>query len=251
MGFNFTIEYKKGKENFAADALSRICEPQPVEDAVLARLTFPTLLWLDELKCNYNADVETKALLTKLKQYQDIPNGYTLLSGLILKKDKILVVAYSPFKEKLFHYVHNDSQFGHLGFLKTYQRTKKVLLGGNEKRYQKDYSKCEVRQVNKHETVLTSRLLQPLAIPKQTWSQIAMDFIEGLPLSNGYTTIMVVVYRFTKHGHFIPLDHHFTAQQVAYAFLSKVFKLHKLPNNIVSDRDPLFMSNFWQSFFTL
>lgn len=102
----------------------------------------------------------------------------------------------------------------------------------------------EVYQVNKHETILNPRLLQPLPIPEQAWFEFAMNFIEGLPLSHYYTTIMVVMNRFTKYGHFISLDHPFIAQQVAQAIILGVFKLHGLPMNIVLDCDLLFLSNF-------
>lgn len=53
--------------------------------------------------------------------------------------------------------------------------------------------KCETCHANKHETILTPRLLQALAILEQAWSDIAMNFIEGFPLSWAYTIIMVVV----------------------------------------------------------
>lgn len=78
-----------------------------------------------------------------------------------------------------------------------------------------------------------------------------MDFIEGLPLSKGYSVIMVIVDKFSKYSHFIPLTHPYTAATVAKAFMDNVFKLHGIPQRIVSDRDAIFTSNFWKEIFHL
>jgi hypothetical protein len=69
-----------------------------------------------------------------------------------------------------------------------------------------------------------------------------MEFVEGLPKSNKFDTIMVVIDNFTKYGHFNPLTHPFSAQQVAQAFLDVVYKMHGLPKGIISDRDKIFTS---------
>ena len=59
-----------------------------------------------------------------------------------------------------------------------------------------------------------------------------MDFIGGLPKSDGYNVILVVVDRLTKYAHFIPVKHPYTASTIAQAFLDNVVKLHGLPNSI-------------------
>jgi len=94
-------------------------------------------------------------------------------------------------------------------------------------------------------------LLQPLPIPTQIWTNVSMDFIEGLPSSNGYTVIMVVVDRLTKYAHFVALKHPFSAVSVAKEFVANVVRLHGIPTSIVSDRDKVFISAFWRTLFNL
>jgi hypothetical protein len=73
--------------------------------------------------------------------------------------------------------------------------------------------------------------------------------VEGLPLSEGANTILVIVDRFTKYAHFVPMKHPFTAPQVARVLIDSVVKLHGMPKSIVSDRGSIFTSIFWRQLF--
>ena len=115
-----------------------------------------------------------------------------------------------------------------------------------------DYVKsCSICQQAKVEHVRLPGLLDPLPIPSQPWTVVSLDFIEGIPQSNKYNTILVVVDKFTKYGHFIPLAHPYTALQVAQLYLDNIYKLHGLPQTIISDRDRIFTSKVWQELFKL
>jgi transposase InsO family protein len=62
---------------------------------------------------------------------------------------------------------------------------------------------------------------------------------------------MVIVDRLSKFAHFLTLRHLFTAKTVAEKFVEGIIKLHGMPKSIVSDRDPIFISHFWQEFFKM
>lgn len=104
---------------------------------------------------------------------------------------------------------------------------------------------CVVCQQAKTERVPYPGLLQPLAVPEQAWQVITMDFIEGRPVSSSYNCILVVVDKFSKYSHFIKLKHPFTALKVAKLFMDNIYKLHGMPQAIVSDRDRIFTSQLW------
>lgn len=67
-----------------------------------------------------------------------------------------------------------------------------------------------------------------------------MDFIEGLPNSEGYNLILVMVDWLSKYAHLIGLSHFYTATKIAQLFITNVFKLYGMPSLIVTDRDPTF-----------
>lgn len=110
---------------------------------------------------------------------------------------------------------------------------------------------CSVCKQAKVEHGKYPGLLQPLPVPEHAWQIISMDFIKGLPKSASFNNIMVVVDKFSKYAHFVSLAHPLTAFQVAQAFVSHIFKLHGLPQSIISDHDRIFTSTLWHELFRL
>lgn len=78
-----------------------------------------------------------------------------------------------------------------------------------------------------------------------------MDFITGLPKSNGYEAILVVVDRQSKYAHFILMKHLYSARTVTEVFAREVVWLHGVPKSIVSDHDPTIINHFWSEYFKL
>lgn len=100
---------------------------------------------------------------------------------------------------------------------------------------------CVVYQQSKPDRAMSPGFLQPLPMPSVAWQVVSLDFIEGLPLYALYNCILDLL---TKYAHFIPLRHPFTTATVAQSFLDQVYRLHGLPNSIVSDCDCIFTSKF-------
>lgn len=75
--------------------------------------------------------------------------------------------------------------------------------------------------------------------------------MEGLPLFGNTNAILVVVDKFSKFAHFIPLKHPFSAASATRLFMDHIFKLHGMPVAIIFDRDRVFTSRLWQLLFQL
>lgn len=82
---------------------------------------------------------------------------------------------------------HSSPIGGHSGIQATYQRVKKLSHWTGIKQAVENFvQQCQICQQAKHENCKYSGLLSPLPIPDGPWEDISMDFIEGLPKSNGY-----------------------------------------------------------------
>ncbi|KAL0147394.1 hypothetical protein M9458_057305, partial [Cirrhinus mrigala] len=85
-------------------------------------------------------------------------------------------------------------------------------------------------------------------VPKRPWTHISLDFVTGLPDSQGKNTILTIVDRFSKAVHLVALPGLPSAKTTAELILEHVVRLHGFPKYIVSDRGPQFTAKFWQAF---
>jgi hypothetical protein len=79
------------------------------------------------------------------------------------------------------------------------------------------------------------------------WHTTGLDYLTHLPESNGFNIVLIVLDHLTRMAHFLPCTKTVTAEETATLFLQRVYRLHGLPRVLVSDRDPKFVSGFWQT----
>ncbi|WVZ87490.1 hypothetical protein U9M48_034121 [Paspalum notatum var. saurae] len=132
-----------------------------------------------------------------------------------------------------------------------YMRTDTKAYSGRSTGCAERVRTCKVCQRYKSEHQHPAGLLLPLPVPQGVWTDVALDFVEALPRVRGKSVILTVVDRFSKYCHFIPLAHPYSAESVAQAFFNDIVRLHGVPQSMVSDRDTVFTSTFWQELMRL
>lgn len=89
LGYDFVIEYKKGKENRIANALFRKCTD--TKDSSISVISFPDPTWIEDLKATYSQDVNIQDILLKLQEGKLEGKGYSLRNGLLFKNGRIFL----------------------------------------------------------------------------------------------------------------------------------------------------------------
>ncbi|GAU40605.1 hypothetical protein TSUD_28110 [Trifolium subterraneum] len=248
LGYDYSIQYKAGKTNVVADALSRTTEGPGTH----LSFSIPHFIFLDHLKQSLQNSPTFTTLLTQIQNNPSAFSNYKVHQGLILYKNRIWLDPQSPFCSQLLEEFHSTPLGGHMGITKTLARLQaNFFWEGMRNSVQQFVSTCPTCQLIKPETKKPAGLLQPLPIPTGIWEDLSLDFVTGLPTSHGFTAILVVVDRFSKGVHLGALPAKFTAYKVATLFIDLVCKHHGFPHSLVSDRDPIFISHFWRELFRL
>jgi hypothetical protein len=248
LGYTYEIHYKPGKENVVADALSRV-EELPIEGECVL-LTFPISSLITQLQLFFSSHSAGTKLMQKAVSDPKMQQKFQIKGGLLYFKDRLFIPTETDLHASLLQEFHSSPAGGHSGIQATLARlSASFYWPGMHKDVKQFVNACAVCQHNKYSTQSPYGLLQPLPLPQQVWEDISMDFITHLPLTHNRSCIWVIVDRLTKFAHFIALPTSFTAASLAPIFITEIYRLHGAPKTIVSDRDKVFVSQFWRALF--
>jgi transposase InsO family protein len=180
-------------------------------------------------------------------QDQDNLSSLTNADGFWLLDDKVVVPDGESLRRQILSEFHDVPYRGHLGMTKTCELVGRQFWWPSLRKDSNDYVRdCEVCQRNKPAQFKGKGLLQPLPVPEWRWESVSMDFITQLPVSRqGNDAVVVFVDRLSKMVHFAATKTSVSAEEFARIFRHEVFRLHGIPAELVSDRDPRFTSKFW------
>ena len=238
-----TWEHRAGKNNVADPISRRPGQAQTIPITAVTRGTVTPVTitpFQEEIIAGYDSDpwfAETQNT-NKLSKNNDV----------WMRGTQICVPEHLNIKQKIMYEMHAAPYSGHLGTQNTERNIAQHYWWPNMQKEVIQYVKiCPICQRNRKPTHKPHGEMLSLPVPKDTWTSVSMDFITGLPLTpRGHDSIMVVVDRMSKMVHLIANQQNNTAVQVAQLYQDRVFALHGLPDDIVSDRDSKFTSAFWK-----
>ncbi|KAE9049336.1 hypothetical protein PR001_g3411 [Phytophthora rubi] len=260
--YNFTVEYKPGKQNVLADALSR----RP--DYELAHLAYLESPLYELIREAYADDDDLAGLVEALSapnkaveltaRQRSRLHRYSVVEGVLYyqveggDEPRIVVPNDEDLRHRVLYEAHDTPLSGHLGREKTYTSVARHFWWSHMYKWVRKYVQtCETCQRVKPAPSASAPLMS-LPVPADCWRSVSMDFVFELPAdARGHTGILVFVCRLSKMVRLAAVRKSVTAPQAAQLFVDNVFRHHGLPEAFVSDRDPRFVSHFWQHLFRL
>ncbi|KAK0606869.1 hypothetical protein LWI29_005470 [Acer saccharum] len=243
--FDYRLEYKPGKANVVADALSRKAE------LATMNASQPQSTLISRIKEGLLQDPLAKSLMKLANEGKTrrfwLDEGVLLTTG-----NRMYVPKWGNLRKEIIKECHDSKWAGHPGMTRTLALLQNSYYWPQMRDDIDAYVRtCLVCQQDKVEQQRPAGLLEPLPIAGCPWESVSMDFISALPISEGCGSIMVVIDRFSKYATFIPAPKDCTAEEAARLFLKHVVKLWGVPHSIVSDRDPRFTGRFWTELFKM
>eukprot|EP00171_Calliarthron_tuberculosum_P005616 IDg5616t1 len=190
-------------------------------------------------------------IIRSIKEGSEEPDRYHYENDILrLKTGELCVPRH--YVRRLLREAHEAPTSGHQAVAKTMHRLKQFHWRKKTRdvvNFIKGCIKCQKCKADNNKPLTEPAVLEQ---PLRRWGSVAMDFIVGLPpTKTGHDAIMTVVDRFSKRPHFIACKSECDAKEAANLFRDHVFKLHGLPDSVVSDRDPRFTSRFWSHLMAL
>ncbi|GKV33019.1 hypothetical protein SLEP1_g41575 [Rubroshorea leprosula] len=241
--FDYVMEYKPGRANVVADALSR--------KATFASISRPEGNILNRVKEGLAHDPFAKSLMEMAREGKT-RRFWCNDGALYTVGNRLYIPKWENLRRELMKECHDSRWAGHPGIKRTMALVEELYYWPRMRDDVEAYVRtCLVCQQDKIEQRQPGGLLEPLPAPERPWECVTMDFISALPRSEGCGSILVVVDRFSKYGTFIPAPRDCKAEEAARLFFKHVVKYWGLPRTIISDRDPRFTGKFWRELFKL
>jgi hypothetical protein len=242
--YDCEIRYHPGKANVVADALSR---KRSSDVWMLMRMDIVSDLIAQLRLAQNNALKDENVKAERLFKCRDKLGDDS--RGLKTFKGRIWVPLCGEVRDLIMLEAHNSKLSVHPGSTKMYCDLKPLYWWPTMK---KDIAlfveKCQICAQVKAEHQKPYGSLKQLQIPEWKWEHITMDFVTKLPRTQkGNDMIWVVVDRLTKSAHFLATCETASLTKLAELYMKEVVTRHGVPLSIVSDRDPRFASNFWES----
>ena len=239
-----TWEHRAGKHNVADPISRRPGQTETIPVSVLTRgAVIPVTItpFQDEIIAGYDSD--------PWFEQQHNTKHLSKIDNVWMRGTRICVPEHLNLKQRIFYEMHAAPYSGHLGAGNTERNIAQHYWWFNMQKDVIQYVRtCPICQRNRKPTHKAHGELQSLPVPKDTWASLSMDFITGLPITTrGHDAIMVVVDRLPKMVHLLATTQDTTAVQVAQLYQDRIFALHGLPDDIVTDRDSKFTSAFWKN----
>ena len=169
-------------------------------------------------------------------------------AGLLHLDNRIYVPDTNDLHLRVLRYKHDHLLASHFGQNCTLELVCRKYTWPGVCTFVKDYisscTSCRHAKAPRHRPY---SLFKQLPIPACPWHSISMDFIEQLPSSDGFTSILIVVDRLSKQGIFIPTHDTITSPELAKLFVAHVFSKHGVPSHVTSNRGSEFVSHFFCS----
>ena len=159
--------------------------------------------------------------------------------GVVYWKTLLYIPPDQKLREKILNENHNHPLAGHPGVHRTHDLIKTKYHWPTLKKDIRTYIQgCDKCQQVKVDTAEKKTPLNPNAVPEALWEIISVDIIGPVLESNGKDAILIIVDRLLKMIRLFPISVNITSLGVAKIFRDKIFKLHGIPQKVISDRGP-------------